>query len=158
MCCIFDVEKTVSFIRGIEQMAGDAQFLWLFAIVILFHVGAVHSREWNTWQDNGDIRYSSDCEFKGHEINKHQVPDYQCRDLCISNSKCTHYTWLANGNLCSLKFFDSNETAVATDLKGAVCGYIPSRVNLLRNLNPITAEPFVYNARMIIAASGVASF
>ena len=91
-------------------------------IVSLVFLATISSVLAFDWQDGGrNAKWSFDCDFFGSDITSiPNSPGEQCGDSCADNAQCTHFTYFSG--TCFLKRF--NSPAVATDLKGAVCGWI----------------------------------
>lgn len=70
--------------------------------------------------DNGQVTWSNDCEFNGNNIDRPTLQDTQCGGACVSNNRCTHFTWISG--TCYLKHFDT--PGEASGLPGAVCGWV----------------------------------
>ena len=89
-------------------------------LAVLLLIGA--SSDAFNWQsgDNGQVQWSSDCDFKGNDIGQKSGSGNQCGGFCLGNSQCTHFTYF-NG-VCYLKRFTS--PATASNLGGAVCGWV----------------------------------
>ena len=77
------------------------------------------------WQpgSNGQVMWAMNCDFSGNDFDHVTSIGDVCGDLCVANEQCTHFTW-ANG-ICNLKAFIND--AIATDLNGAVCGWVDHR-------------------------------
>jgi len=92
-------------------------------------------KELNTWMvRNGlDYQWNTNCDFIGNDIRvivKSDSPGY-CFRLCNSDPKCTHNSWVSEGNgsslgKCSLK---TSKTPVAqSTINFGFCAIIPSRL------------------------------
>ena len=99
-----------------------AQLLALFVVVIV--IGNALSQNFQDG-DGGQVKWASNCDFKGFDIGSVQGPAEQCGSNCLSNSRCTHFTWYLN--VCYIK--NANKPPVS-NLNGGVCGYVVSRVSL----------------------------
>lgn len=96
--------------------------------------------QYRIWQDgdNGQVQWAPDCDFSGNDIAKQSSDSAEkCRGLCLADGACTHFTWLSN--VCTLKRVATG-TAKDQDLAGAVCGFVPSRVNSLFKPIPIAVQ------------------
>ena len=74
------------------------------------------------WQpgNNGQVKWSLNCDFYGNDIGSESSRGEDCGGICINNPQCTHFTY-SNG-VCYLKNNPNSPTAV--DSNGAVCGWV----------------------------------
>ena len=71
---------------------------------------------------NGDVMWASGCDFYGNDISNVASSGADCGCYCASNPNCDHFTWY--NNVCYLK---KAINPPATDLSGAVCGWVTAR-------------------------------
>lgn len=72
---------------------------------------------------NSQVKWAPNCDFPGNDIASMAVSSDQCGSQCLSNSKCTHFTWYYN--VCLLK---KALNPRVNGLNGAVCGFVANRV------------------------------
>lgn len=74
---------------------------------------------------------ANDCDFSGNDIyNVHGNKKEDCGRSCIADSTCTHFTWLEDIGRCFLKSWGTGSDLIETNpVKGALCGWVKSRVN-----------------------------
>jgi len=77
------------------------------------------------WQDgdNGQVKWARNCDFDGFDIAKQVSSSELCGSLCINNPSCTHFTW----GWESYCFMKSAHNPPASNVKGAVCGWVVRR-------------------------------
>ncbi len=75
------------------------------------------------WKDGSKkrVKWSSDCDYCGMDIQYIPSSKEECVDHCANNSRCTHFTW-ANG-FCWLKQSDSG-SIIPVARNGTNCGYV----------------------------------
>lgn len=81
------------------------------------------------WHDgfNDEISWANHCDFAGHDIKQQKTLNAEeCSGLCLSNSRCTHFTW-GIGSVCFMK---SAVNPHPLTFNGAVCGWVRSRINV----------------------------
>lgn len=78
-----------------------------------------------SWQpaNDGQVLWSLDCDFDGHDIGNVNVHGGQCGAACLANKDCTTFTWTPyQGGTCYLKNGGDPKPA-----QSAFCGKIVKR-------------------------------
>ena len=100
------------------------------------------SRQWNVSAD-GSYQWAKDCYFNGGDIaiNKSISGYSTCASACKIKSNCNYFTFSSKFSTCFLKlvtgfFAEKNNT------KGAVCGFIPERQQVMvESITTATISP-----------------
>nr|CAH0105162.1 unnamed protein product [Daphnia galeata] len=65
--------------------------LMIFLLISVVSMTSVSARDWEEG-DYGQVRWDSYCRYTGHYISYKHSSDRQCGRVCLSNSRCTHFT------------------------------------------------------------------
>ena len=106
----------------------------------LFLVAIVSCCSACPWKDgdNGQVNWALGCDFYGSDYaSVANTPGSQCGRRCISDGRCTHFTWAdVEGGTCYLKENRRNRKEIESafsnrDRTGptVVCGYVNARIN-----------------------------
>ena len=112
--------------KTLAAIVRSIRFISIAAALIAVTTSAQHNRDWKV-ERSGLIKWSTHCDFPGGSTISHiKVTEQACSSTCLSNSKCTHFSF--NGHLCFLKRFEEHVLSVdkATMTR---CGFITNRVN-----------------------------
>ena len=103
-----------------NKMFYNSLLMVLPSLVLLFLSTTISAQNWQDG-DNGKIRWASNCDFFGSDIEKKNGPGERCGNFCLANSRCTHFTSV--NNVCYMKRI-TNSNAVPTNHQTAVCGLV----------------------------------
>ncbi len=104
----------------------------LFVLVIFaISISAQSSdRKWET-SDDGQIKWSENCEFLGEDIGirKGIQSLTMCQELCLADKRCIYFTFNFYGT-CSLKVLEPGnlERSLSNKYFNPSCGYVIDRV------------------------------
>lgn len=91
-------------------------------LILLFSVFcSIQAIKWQqSARDQGQIEFSGDCDFQGHDIAQVRTSNSNCGPTCLARPDCSTFAW-SNG-ICYLK----NGGQVISN-SGVMCGRIPKR-------------------------------
>jgi len=75
---------------------------------------------WRNWK-NGQIKWAPRCDFFGIDFHQSKTGYKECGELCVASPKCTHFTWIWEGD-CFLKKLP--KVVDIYSLEAAICGYV----------------------------------
>ena len=86
------------------------------------------------WQKGAsNVKWAFGCDFKGSDLYNVPSSGEDCGGKCANDRRCTHFTF--SQGVCYLKKFHGSATA--TDLNGAVCGWVNRNSDQGSNLQNI---------------------
>jgi len=82
---------------------------------------------WNDG-DNGSIKWESNCDFWGNDLEQKPAKGEQCGGVCIAHHQCNHFTW--KDGTCFLKYVlrTRPDLAKKSHSDGTLCGYVTDRI------------------------------
>ena len=89
----------------------------------------VSARHWmdGVHGDSGLVRWDLYCRYVGDYIGLQRSQNYECGRVCLTNSRCTHFT---DGDGNCFMYNSPNGKQVDYDwAPGWNCGYVPNRVS-----------------------------
>lgn len=107
--------------------------LFLLVIFAISISAQSSNRKWET-SDDGQIKWSENCEFLGGDIGikKGILTLTKCQDICLADKRCTYFTYNFYGT-CSLKLLEPGnlERSLPNEYFNPSCGYVIDRVKQL---------------------------
>ena len=106
-------------ITSLKKQSLKHELLLIFVMLWVFD--SSHGYDWAVGS-NGQVLWSSGCDFYGNDIGSTASSGEDCGGICARNANCDHFTWY-NG-VCYMK---AAVNPPVNDLNGAVCGWVTSR-------------------------------